>query len=59
MRWMLLLIFPLLAEAANKPPKEVLALWRQLPKLAKDTPNKAYRDLHTWLPHRGQQLRLR
>ena len=53
MRWMLLLIFPLLAEAANKPPKEVLALWRQLPKLAKDTPNKAYRDLHTWLPHRG------
>ena len=53
MRWMLLLIFPLLAGATNKPPKEVLALWRQLPKLAKDTPNKAYRDLHTWLPHRG------
>ena len=50
---MLLSIFPLLAGAANKPPKEVLALWRQLPKLAKDTPNKAYRDLHTWLPNRG------
>ena len=53
MRWMLLFIFPLLAEAADKPPKEVVALWRALPKLAKDTPDAAYRTLHTWLPDRG------
>ena len=50
---MLLLIFPLFASAADKSPKEVVALWRQLPKLAKDTPDKAYRDLDTWLPNRG------
>ena len=53
MRWMLLFIFPLLAEAADKPPKEVVTLWRALPKLAKDTPDVAYRALHTWLPNRG------
>ena len=53
MRWTLLFIFPLLAEAADKPPKEVVALWRALPKLAKDTPDAAYRALHTWLPNRG------
>ena len=53
MRWMLFLIFPLLADAAGKSPKEVVALWRALPKLAKDTPGKAYRELQTWLPNRG------
>ena len=53
MRWTLLFIFPLLAEAADKSPKEVVALWRALPKLAKDTPDAAYRALHTWLPDRG------
>lgn len=53
MRWMLLFIFPLLAEAAGESPKEVVALWRALPKLAKDTPDAAYRGLHTWLPDRG------
>ena len=53
MRWMLLFIFPLLAEAADKSPKEVVALWRALPKLARDTPDAAYRTLHTWLPDRG------
>lgn len=50
---MLLFIFPLLAEAAGESPKEVVALWRALPKLAKDTPDAAYRGLHTWLPDRG------
>ena len=53
MRWRLCLIFPLLANAAGKSPKEVVALWRALPKLAKSTPDKAYRGLHTWLPNRG------
>ena len=46
-------MFPLLADAASKSPKEVVALWRTLPKLAKDTPDAAYRTLHTWLPNRG------
>ena len=53
---MSLFIFPWLAigvSGADQSPKEVVALWRQLPQLAKDTPNKAYRDLDTWLPNRG------
>ena len=50
---MLLFFFPLLAETAGKSPREVVALWRALPKLAKDTPDAAYRALHTWLPDRG------
>ena len=40
-------------QAAEGSPKEVLALWRQLPALAKSTPKEAYRKLDTWLPNRG------
>ena len=50
---LLLLVLPFTSLAADAPPKEILALWRQLPRLAKDTPAKAYRGLHTWLPDRG------
>ena len=52
MRWMLLIIFSITGIAAE-PPKQILTLWRTLPKLAKDTPDAAYRGLHTWLPNRG------
>ena len=54
MRWMpILLLLPFVGFAADKPKKEIMALWRALPQLAKDTPWKAYRDLETWLPNRG------
>ena len=54
MRWMpFLLLLPLVGFASDKPPKEIIALWRTFPQLAKDTPQKAYNDLSTWLPNRG------
>ena len=54
MRWMpIFLLLPFVGFAADKPKKEIMALWRTLPQLAKDTPQKAYRDLGTWLPDRG------
>lgn len=54
MRWMpFFLLLPFVGLAGDNPPKEILALWRALPQLAKDTPQKAYRDLDTWLPNRG------
>ena len=54
MRWMpFLLLLPLVGFAADKSPKEIIALWRTFPQLAKDTPDVAYRALHTWLPDRG------
>lgn len=54
MRWMpFLLLLPLVGFASDKPPKEIIALWRTFPQLAKDTPQKAYHDLSTWLPNRG------
>ena len=43
----------MMLQAAEGSPKEVLALWRQLPALAKSTPKEAYRKLDTWLPNRG------
>jgi len=52
MRWALLL-FVSYSVFAAEPPKEILNLWRTLPKVAATTPQKAYRDLHTWLPDRG------
>ncbi len=54
MRWMhFLLLLPFSGFAGDKPPKEIVALWRALPQLARDTPQKAYQDLGTWLPNRG------
>ena len=54
MRWMpIFLLLPFVGFAADKPKKEIMALWRTLPQLAKVTPQKAYRDLGTWLPDRG------
>tara|TARA_B100001971_G_scaffold199280_1_gene209698 strand:+ start:266 stop:976 length:711 start_codon:yes stop_codon:yes gene_type:complete len=54
MRWMhFLLLLPFAGFAGDKPPKEIVALWRALPQLARDTPQKAYQDLGTWLPNRG------
>jgi len=54
MRWMhFLLLLPFSGFAGDKPPKEIVALWRALPQLARDTPRKAYQDLGTWLPNRG------
>ncbi|MDP7011964.1 MAG: hypothetical protein QF685_11355 [Verrucomicrobiota bacterium] len=54
MRWMhFLLLLPFAGFAGDSSPKEILALWRALPQLAKDTPQKAYQDLGTWLPNRG------
>ncbi len=54
MRWMpFLLLLPLVGFASDKPPKEIIALWRTFPQLAMDTPQKAYHDLSTWLPNRG------
>ncbi len=54
MRWMhFLLLLPFAGFAGDKPPKEIVALWRALPQLARDTPRKAYQDLGTWLPNRG------
>jgi len=52
MRWLCILAvlkLPLQAES----PKEILELWRVLPKLAKTTPDKAYNKLSTWLPELG------
>ncbi len=49
----ILLLLPFVGFAADKPKKEIMALWRALPQLAKDTPQKAYQDLDTWLPNRG------
>ena len=48
-----LLLLPFAGFAGDKPPKEIVALWRALPQLARDTPQKAYQDLGTWLPNRG------
>ena len=54
MRWMhFLLLLPFSGFAGDKPPKEIVALWRALPQLARDTPQKAYQDLGAWLPNRG------
>ena len=52
MRWLCILVvleLPLLAES----PKQIVELWRTLPKLAKTTPDKAYNKLNTWLPDLG------
>ena len=52
MRWFSILVvcaLPLHAES----PREIIELWRALPKLAKTTPDKAYNKLNTWLPELG------
>tara|TARA_B100000959_G_scaffold230380_1_gene246402 strand:+ start:304 stop:1032 length:729 start_codon:yes stop_codon:yes gene_type:complete len=52
MRWLCILVIlelPLVAES----PKQILELWRTLPKLAKTTPDQAYKKLNTWLPELG------
>jgi len=52
MRWLCILAIlelPLVAES----PKEILVLWRTLPKLAKSTPEKEYNKLNTWLSDLG------
>ena len=52
MRWLCILVIlelPLLAES----PKQIVELWRTLPKLAKTTPDQAYKKLNTWLPELG------
>ena len=52
MRWLLILIFLKLPLGAESP-KQIVELWRTLPKLAKTTPDKAYNQLNTWLPDLG------
>jgi len=52
MRWFSILVvcaLPLHAES----PREIIELWRALPKLAKTTPDKAYNKLNPWLPELG------
>ncbi len=58
MRLLLMLLWtpPLLLAEWKGPknsPEEVVTLWRALPKLAKEIPDRDYRDLPTWLPNRG------
>ena len=52
MRWFsILVVFTLPLQAES--PKEILELWRALPKLDETTPDKAYNKLSTWLPELG------
>ena len=52
MRWLCILVILELSLLAESP-KQIVELWRTLPKLAKTTPDQAYKKLNTWLPELG------